>query len=213
MLNILNKFFEKIYVITCVDFNTRHKFIKQQFKKFKIDFSFFIAPEQYLFVDNILSRSEQSLLYAHKECIVNAKINGYKNILICEDDVLFKNKPRKNFKEFIQVLPNDWDAIQLGNQLWASKWLHREKIKDNLYRFYHGTGSHCIGINQKAYNNMISSLESNNNPADFAYYEMYKELKCYSPENFIADAISKQDHLNHVQENYIFDSTIHHKNV
>jgi len=45
------------------------------------------------------------------------------------------------------------------------------------------------------------------------YYKLYSELNCYSPKNFLADALSKNDHVNHYDTKYVFDSTIVHKNI
>jgi hypothetical protein len=52
-----------------------------------------------------------------------------------------------------------------------------------------------------------------NNPTDFMYYNLFDKLKCYCPENFFADALSKNNHLNHYNFKYVFDSTIDHKNI
>jgi GR25 family glycosyltransferase involved in LPS biosynthesis len=213
MYSILNTFFQKIYVITCFELSERHEFIKKQFDDLKLNYEFVIAPDQYMFQENYLSVSEQSLVYAHTNSIKNAIIKNYKQILICEDDVFFnKTLSIIDIQNFLLTLPKDWNFLQLGNQEWAEKWLQREKVSKNLYRFFHGTGSHCIGIRNNVYKNIIKSLESGEYPADFAYYSLYKDYICYCPEKFIADALSKNNHLNYNSTSHIFESTIFHKN-
>jgi GR25 family glycosyltransferase involved in LPS biosynthesis len=145
--------------------------------------------------------------------VINAKLNGYKSIMICEDDINFVDNIEENFNNFVKNIPLDWNFLQIGNQIWAEKWLKRKYISENLYKFEWGTGSHCIGINSNSYDILINNFKKLDAPVDFMYYKLYSELNCYSPKNFLADALSKNDHVNHYDTKYIFDSTIFHKNI
>jgi GR25 family glycosyltransferase involved in LPS biosynthesis len=146
-------------------------------------------------------------------CIRHAKLHSYKKILICEDDVLFIDSVKTEFDKFIKNVPCDWSFLQLGNQFWATHWLERNKIIDNLYEFKWGTGSHCIGINNLIFNEAIQTLETYENPVDLLYYSLFKIYPAYCPDNFFADALSKNDHLNYNNSKEIFPSTIFHKNI
>ncbi len=212
-INLINKFFEKVYVITCKDFTDRQNYIKKHFSKFNIKFEFYCSTSPSLLISNCISKSELSLLNSHLNCIINSKLNGYKNVLICEDDVEFIDDLYEQFYKFYKILPNDWDLMQLGNQFWATHWLKREYIDDNLYRFLWGTGSHCIGINQKSYDDIIQVFTEYSDPTDFMYYKLFNTLKCYCPEHFLVDSLSKNNHLNHFNSKYVFDSTINHINL
>ena len=91
------------------------------------------------------------------------------------------------------------------------RWLVREKIKDNLYQFKWGTGSYCIGINSKVYDVCISNFSRFDNPSDFSYYKLYKDLKAFCPEKFLADSMSKVYYND--SPAYIFDSTVDHSHI
>jgi hypothetical protein len=208
----MNDFFDKIYVITCINSEDRQNYIRQHFKNFNIIFEFKSAIDKSLLTDGVISASEKSLILAHQHCMMDAKLNGYNKILICEDDVNFIDSVIIDFYKFIEILPNNWNFIQLGNQFWANQWHRREKIKDNLYRFYEGVGSHCIAINSNIYDKAIEILSKNEKlPPDFLYYDIYKTYTCYSPENYLAEALSKNDHLGRNDSHCKFDSLIYHK--
>lgn len=213
MISPINLFFDKVYVITCDSFSDRHLYIKDHFYKNNIKFSFFSSIDNGLLNEGVISRTEKSLCMSHLQCVVNAKLNDYKSVLICEDDINFIPNVKEEFVRFVKTVPKDWDFLQIGNQLWADKWLRRKYISENLYKFEWGTGSHCVGINFNSYDILIDRFKQLDVPTDFMYYDLFSKVRCYCPEKFLADALSKNTHLNYHNEKYIFNSTIFHKNV
>jgi GR25 family glycosyltransferase involved in LPS biosynthesis len=171
-------------------------------------FEFINAWDKSIFSPGKRNSAQRSLLTTHIRCILDAKVNRYNKTLICEDDVNFRDDLHNLFVDFLKVLPDDWDYLQFGNQFWATHWLTREKIKDNLYRFFWGTGSHCIGINSKVYNDTLKELETFYEHTDFIYYRLFKNHKCYCPELFLADAISDTSHMDHHEDKQIFKSMV-----
>ena len=166
-----------------------------------------------LLIDSIISSTEMSLALSHLHCVIDAKLNGYKSILICEDDIQFVSNFKEKFTQFIKDVPKDWNFLQIGNQIWADKWLRRKHISENLYKFEWGTGSHCIGINFDSYDILIDRFKKLDKPVDFMYYDLFSTVNCYCPEKFLADALSKNNHLDYYDKKHIFDSTIFHKNI
>jgi len=171
-----NVFFEKVYVITCDSFNERHEYINNHFYKNNVKFDFFVSVDPKLLSADVISSTEKSLSMSHLNCVINAKLNGYKSIMICEDDINFVNDIEENFNNFIKNIPLDWNFLQIGNQIWAEKWLRRKYIAENLYKFEWGTGSHCIGINSNSYDVLINNFKKLDAPVDFMYYKLYSEL-------------------------------------
>lgn len=212
-MNILNSFFDKIYVITCQHLMERHNYIKLHFSSLNIEFEFKPSVLPDMLSEAKITKTEKSLVLGHANCIIDAKLNGYKSILICEDDVNFVENVQLDFQNFINVLPDNWNFIQLGNQFWAEKWLKRKYISENLYEFKWGTGSHCTGINSNMFSTVIDEFQLFDDPIDFMYYKLFEKYKCYCPESFLADALSKNDHLNHYDIKHIFNSTIVHKTI
>ena len=191
----------------------RHNYIKLHFSSLNIEFEFKPSVLPDMLSEAKITKTEKSLVLGHANCIIDAKLNGYKSILICEDDVNFVENVQLDFQNFINVLPDNWNFIQLGNQFWAEKWLKRKYISENLYDFKWGTGSHCTGINSNMFSTVIDEFQLFDDPIDFMYYKLFEKYKCYCPESFLADALSKNDHLNHYDIKHIFNSTIVHKTI
>jgi GR25 family glycosyltransferase involved in LPS biosynthesis len=190
-MNSFNAFFEKIYVVTCHDLLERQSHIRSQFNNLNIDFEFRSAVHKKHLLDSNISPSEKSLTSAHLQCIIDSKLNGLEQILICEDDVFFVNHLHELFDAFLTTVPSDWDFLQLGNQFWATHWLRRKKIRENLYRFHWGTGTHCIGVRSNVFEDCIRAFQTMSYPVDFLYYNLFQKYNCYCPEQFLADALSK----------------------
>ena len=188
-------------------------YIKEHFHKNNIKFQFYVSIDNTLLINSVISSTEMSLSLSHLHCVIDAKLNGYKSILICEDDIQFVSNVEEKFVQFIKGLPTNWNFLQIGNQFWADKWLRRKHISENLYKFEWGTGSHCIGINFDSYDILIDRFKKLDKPVDFMYYDLFSTVNCYCPEKFLADALSKNNHLDYYDEKHIFDSTIFHKNI
>lgn len=209
----INKFFNRVYVITCNNLIDRQIYIKNHFSKNNIKFEFVESWDKYIFSDGDVCAAQKSLISSHIRCILDAKIHKLNNILICEDDAYFVENFESEFNKFINILPEDWDYIQLGNQIWAAHWLRRTKIKENLYRFFWGTGSHGVGIKQSVFDETIKMLQTYKSNSDIMYYELFKNKNCYCSENFLIDALSENSHLNYIDKKQIFKSTMNHKKL
>ena len=61
-----------------------------------------------LLIDSIISSTEMSLALSHLHCVIDAKLNGYKSILICEDDIQFVSNFKEKFTQFIKDVPVEW---------------------------------------------------------------------------------------------------------
>jgi len=211
---MINNFFDKIYVISCVDNFDRQQYVIKHFKNNNIQFEFRPSIDYKFFkTDTKISAQNISLIQSHRQCILEAKLNYYKKILICEDDIEFVEFINESFSEFIKILPNDWHFMQLGNQSGKiiEKFLSRKQIESNLYKFLWGTGSHCIGINSNIYDVCINNLFSENEPIDFLYYKLFEKYNCYCPKDFLADGLSENPYRIQDNSKILFKSTLNHK--
>jgi len=214
MKSQINIFFDKIYVITCLNNIERQRYIIKHFDDNNIKFEFRHCIDHSFFNDNLkISAQNISLIQSHRQCILESKLNNYNKILICEDDVSFITSVNDSFETFIKTLPNDWYFLQLGNQFGETinKFLSRQKIKENLYRFFWGTGSHCIGINNIAYDMCTENLFSTEEPIDFLYYKLFEKYNCYCPKDFLADGLSENPYRIQDNSKILFKSTLNHK--
>ena len=110
----INSFFDKVYVITCDSFFDRHVYIKEHFHKNNIKFQFYVSIDNTLLINSVISSTEMSLSLSHLHCVIDAKLNGYKSILICEDDIQFVSNVEEKFVQFIKGLPTNWNFLQIG---------------------------------------------------------------------------------------------------
>jgi hypothetical protein len=73
--------------------------------------------------------------------------NGYQQILVLDDDVIFHRQTKDLFIEIMKQVPEDWLILQLGalQYNWDAKWI--EWYSDNLYVCNGSSlGSHAVGI-------------------------------------------------------------------
>jgi hypothetical protein len=206
----MNNYFDKIYVITCKRCDYRQPRILSHFKEHNLSFEFVYSVDDVKFLKTHLTTTVQSLISGHLRCIEDAIDKGYHRILICEDDVNFIPNLNESFSIFIKNV-KEWDFLQLGNQFWATQYLTRVKMSDNLYKFVWGTGSHCIALNEHIFQDTRDYLSLYKEPVDFAYYTLFKKYTAFCPEQFLADALSKNDHLGWFDSKSIFPSEIQHQ--
>ena len=131
--DLLNEFFDHIYVINLERAEDRREHIETIFKD--VDFEFFVASdknninyqkalEDGLFDEHneqAMSRFPTKLTLAHIACAHSHRLvyediitNGYQRALIFEDDITQLPEP-KNLKKAMQELPNNWDVFLLGH--------------------------------------------------------------------------------------------------
>jgi glycosyl transferase family 25 len=118
----LNNFFDKIICINLDKRPDRWAEIQEQFSKNNIEVTRFSAidgnPMNWM-SDNF--EGKQTSFNGAMGCIAShvgvyhlAKKNGWKNVLIIEDDCDFIENLNEIFKKSIETLPNDWDLLYLG---------------------------------------------------------------------------------------------------
>ena len=146
MANEINKFFDKVYVINLFDKEERWKKMKKQFNNRKIKIERFIAVDgrcktqgkegclaklktfEMVYSIKIVNKEKRpvqtfvpaaSLTIGTIVLLRDMIANGYKHILICEDDIELGRNFEKNFKRGIDELKNtpheeNWDVLYLG---------------------------------------------------------------------------------------------------
>lgn len=170
-MSIINKFFDKVYVVTCKKLEKRHEYIKKHFRERNIEFEFIYGPsvESLNLSEYNLSKKfsnikkcnyQLCILLTHK--LVWDKIieNNYEKCLICEDDVFFPDFFEKEFTDFSKNLTNiNWDLLQLGwqphNFVWDKDKILNKFVKKNWCFI---GGAHCYGVNIKAIQTLLSTV-------------------------------------------------------
>lgn len=210
-MNVLNQYFDKVYVITSYFHKPRINYINDLFKKENINFDFHYAVhpdflddshiESYL---NYLKNNNQidtlptskyriSAAISHLQVLRQFQYSSYKNVLIFEDDVSFESDYQSKISSFMNIVPANWDILNLGrNYTYADdqveKYSEFVNIPNNLY------GAHAFSFSKNKIEEFCDYFEKPSQlpwGPDPHYVKMYKNgYKCYCPSEFIFSALS-----------------------
>lgn len=191
-MNILNKFFDRIYCITVYDFYDRHEHVKKQLQEVEFDW-IFSPPSQFISPPHPpLGPTEISLMLGHMTCVWDAKMKGYEKIAIWEDDgMLIASEDEMQL--FFDNVPLDWECLYMGNASWNDEFSHlnRRPISEYVDLILWGTGSSFNAIRSSMYDLFIEEMMKFTDPVDFTFYKLFERLRSYSPvKGFFSDPIS-----------------------
>jgi glycosyl transferase family 25 len=176
-MSILNNYFEKIYYLNlerrkdrnneCINELNKHGIIAERFDA--ID-----AKKENL-------QPWMGCLLSNLEIIKDAKSKGFKNILILEDDVIFRDDFESKFKEYISQIPENWDMLYLSGNHNEHGGYGVDKISENIIKCYLTYSTHSFAINSTLYDTVIDYLSKNKiKPVDVLYTELQRSCNAYS---------------------------------
>lgn len=208
----LDTFVDKTYVLHLDFRNDREIHFKNELKKININNYKVISgyspmskdiPYEYLYClknknINIL-HGYNCVLFGHLDIIKDAKLNGYKKILILEDDVFFKENFNEVLEKIIESQLNiiQWDALWVGIN--ATPITNEQKIinkvSENLIKInFFACGAFCYILNINTFDFILrNTLPSISNPLysmDSFYFKYFiKKYHCYYVSPNIANTI------------------------
>jgi GR25 family glycosyltransferase involved in LPS biosynthesis len=229
-MNVLNQYFDKVYVITSYFHKPRIQYINELFKKENIKFDFHYAVHPDFLSDSIVddyikyleyldqkdtlptSKYRVSATISHLQVLRQFQYSGYNNVLIFEDDVSFEIDYQNKLKIFIDNVHSDWDILNLGRNYTyedsnVQEYNQFVNIPKDLY------GAHAYAFSKNRIEEFCEYLEKPHQlpwGPDPHYVKMYKEgYKCYCPSEFIFGALSTHfKDSNFVKAEERFDSLI-----
>jgi glycosyl transferase family 25 len=135
VVEILNNYFDKIYVISLERAKDRHAFIKRNLIGLNYEFYWgvdgrnwsyesLIEKGQYDFRkaceirgnDKGLILSEIGCALSHRGIYEDMLSKGYEKILVLEDDVYLDESSEKELESALYELPDDWELLYFGHQ-------------------------------------------------------------------------------------------------
>lgn len=183
---MINKIFDKTYVINLKKRPDRLVYIKEELKRVGInDYEVFEGVDGILLDYNTsLLKGEIGIHETHLRILKDAVKNGYKDILILEDDVVFTDEYETS-NELIENLPENWDFIYFGgNHLYGKT---PEEHDDLFLKLNFTVALHCVGIRSNIFELLINSLEKDKNKqVDGIYASLHSKLNAFSPKKNIA---------------------------
>lgn len=177
-LDVINNYFDKIYVLTLKRATERHLKIKEDLVELR--FTFFYGfdklelDEDTLLQNNIYDNKKAKELnrynramklgeiacsMGHKAIYENIVLNNLKRVLILEDDVIIKDEGLQKIESIFQQLPNDWDILYFDYNKNENSNL-RTWLKKTVYHIQKKLG--LLKWSQKTINNLFAKSFSNN---------------------------------------------------
>jgi GR25 family glycosyltransferase involved in LPS biosynthesis len=142
---------DKHYCINLSGRTERKDYAQKQFDKLGIEVEFFPAVNGNLIdYNSISSRHTPGMVgcfLSHRAIWIDAIGNGYKRIMVWEDDA----KPLPHFNTLmgraLPKLPMDWEFLYLGHTHYGGFYAYREKINEYFVIPGHGWGTQCYAVN------------------------------------------------------------------
>jgi GR25 family glycosyltransferase involved in LPS biosynthesis len=229
-MNVLNSYFDKVYVITSKSTENRVSYIRDLFDKEQITFDFHYGPHYDFVNDSVIQgyldwlkgRGQEDSLpsnkfriscaISHLQVLRQFQHSKFNNVLIFEDDVCFEHNYVDKIKLFMENLPSDWDIVNLGRNY---SYNDDQIIKVNEYISRPKTlyGAHAYAFSRNKISEFCDYFE---NPhqlpwgPDPHYVKMYNSgYNCYCPNDFIFGALSiHQRDKNFIKTNECFKSDL-----
>ena len=205
----INNYFDKIYCLNLNNRTDRWKKVSKQFNDFGIIVERWSAIEGdnisneifYEFNSNNIREKEASdkglvenknslaCLLSHLEIIKNAKSNGYKKILIFEDDIFLSDEFNKEIKSIEKI---DWKLLYLGASQF--NWLNI-KPENDLYKCSKTLGTFAYALDISIYDEILKICESSKKSIDNILSDIQKSNdKCYTLfPNIVISDVSESD--------------------
>lgn len=210
--NLINNYFDKVYVVTTKRLTNRHKYIKEHLDKLNIEFELIYGPDKddinlkdYNIINTFLNiNKNHSANYINRfnheiSCIISHYMSWqdmiskeYKNCLIMEDDCYLVPDFLNEFKNFRENIKNiEWDILQLG---WQPFNYNSDKdIKINNYvkkQWSFIGGAHCYAITNRTAQLLVKNLVILNKDKDKINNdsELYRNgVICKGIDGYIGD--------------------------
>jgi len=229
-MNVLNQYFDKVYVITAEQHSLRIDYIKELFKKENIIFDFHYAVDaNYLnkqilqdYVDYMKSINTIpvvppsmyciSATISHLQVLNSFKYSDYSNVLIFEDDVYFTENYQEKLKLFMNNVPADWDILNLGkNYTFKPEQVNCLSEHISVLKSVYGAHSYAFSKNKiQQFCNKFNDVRCLPYAPDSLLIQCYQnDYKAYTPSNFLIGALSEHNQdKNFIKTHECFSSLI-----
>jgi len=203
--NIINTYFNKIYIINLENRTDRWEKLVTKLKKYNIhNYIRFIAidgrKEPYISTFRKMKAytletpGAYGLLLTVYNILLDAIEKKYERILILEDDVIFCNYFDSVFNDYIKNIPFNWKLLYLGSSMHS--WRLDKRCHHNIEKKYCTTdgsiaGAFAVGIHHSVYNDLLHLIKYSYKPWDIGPLSIvnkkYRNSYVITPNIVIAD--------------------------
>lgn len=196
-MHILNRLFNKVYMITVCLPNERISYIQDYYKSISLNFDTRVSPhinflKEFTHDNTHVNENEQSLTSNYASIIYESYYNQLETFVILEDDNIFNINFEEEFKLFYENIPNDWDVIHLSDYDNESH-IKKISINDHCDRIFIKYTTNCmIFKNLHKYKIIADTCINSRYPTDYVINSLCVENKliCYSPKKKITNQLS-----------------------
>ena len=227
-MNVINKHFDKVYVITTSLETERQSYILEYLSKNNIEYNIRVSvPYKFLqdyyikdlWNSEIITNSKNislclCYLSIFKECLYNKTYR----VLIFEDDIIFENDYIEKFERFMSSTKNDWDILNFGyhHKKFEDGWKYFE-VNEFVSDAEVSWTTHMVAFNKElTLRNLSDKIINSTMPIDYIinYFTHIckclndeRRMVCYIPNEIICKQLSYRDDENK-PDNKVFKSLI-----
>jgi GR25 family glycosyltransferase involved in LPS biosynthesis len=114
-------------------------------------------------------------LQSHLALVKRARANGWPNLLIFEDDVVFEPRFNERFAEYWRQVPTAWDMLYLG----ASHLSDPLRFAQNLWRLTRSSSTFAYALNHTVYDANIELNTRGRKAVDVHNHALQSQFSCY----------------------------------
>ena len=170
-MNILNKYFNKVYVISSYATHSRLSDLLPFLDKENIKCELIISPKKKYFKPdyNIILANEgnQSLTSANESIFLKESYLKSESFCILEDDIWFDINYKEKLNLFFTGMSNDWEILNLGYHPHTPISFNDNLSYYKLKRDVEIVGTHFVAYKNNVINYTLEKIESNSFPMDW----------------------------------------------
>lgn len=179
---MLHTYFDKVYYINldkrvdrkqeCETELLKHNIIAERVSAVDANTltNYSLYPQRYF------KRGNYGLLLTNIRIFEEAVKQGYKSIVILEDDAMFI----ENFNDYFEIIypqvPEDWDILYLG----ANHQKPPTLVAENVGKCIETWTTHAIVFKQSSYQIILEELYRLEHPIDVAFSKLFDRVNAYS---------------------------------
>lgn len=171
---------DRVFCINLEKRLDRRDLAEQEFKKFNLNFEFFVGVDGHLIeAKGKIKPGAIGCVLSHLELFKHIKSLDGEVFMITEDDVVFDNNFIEKYKDYIKRVPENWHLLYLGGNHTNSVL---NIIDRNIHRLENTYTTHCYLVRKSYIDILISELETEdifNHEADVHLASIQKKYPCY----------------------------------
>lgn len=170
-MNVLNKYFNKVYVISSYATHSRLSDLLPFLDKENIQYELIIAPKKKYFKPDydktLVNEGAQSLISANESIFLKESYLKSESFCILEDDIWFDINYKEKLNLFFTGMSNDWEILNLGYHPHTPISFNDNLSYYKLKRDVEIVGTHFVAYKNNVINYTLEKIESNSFPMDW----------------------------------------------